>query len=224
MSELESHTYRTAASRRYRPALLTVLGVWGLAITAGCLFSFRFENTPGAMEAAGDAWPSETACRLSADHPTLLMFVHPQCPCSRASLDELAALMAHCQERVAAEVVFFVPPGAPANWARTDLWESAARIPGVVVRADRGGAEQRRFGARVSGEVFLYQTAGTLAFHGGMTAGRGHAGDNPGRSALEALLLDDRLPIRTTPVFGCALDARPNQVLDGAARTERTNR
>src|SRR5262249_23058238 len=147
-----------------------------------------------------DAWPPETACRLSADRPTLVMFVHPQCPCSRASLDELATLITHCQGRVAAEVVFLVPPSASADWAQTDLWESAARIPGVVLRPDRGGAEQRRFVARVSGEVFLYQSDGRLAFHGGITAGRGHAGDNPGRSALEALLVGNRLSGRSTPV------------------------
>jgi hypothetical protein len=198
--------------------------VWGVAIAGGCLSSFRFENTPGAIEFAGNDWPLATACRLSADRPTLIMFVHPQCPCSRASLAELATLITHCEERVAAEVVFFVPPSAPADWAHTDLWESAARIPGVVLRPDRGGAEQRRFAARVSGEVFLYHTDGRLAFHGGLTAGRGHAGDNPGRSALEALLVNGRLPTSTTPVFGCPLESQPGSILDGAARTERTQR
>jgi hypothetical protein len=222
MSELNSLRTQKAPSLRARPAGVAGLCVWGLAVAGGCLFSFHFENTPAAIDAAREVWPQESACRLSPDRPTLVMFVHPRCPCSRASLDELATLMTHCQERVDAEVVFFLPPSASAEWAQTDLWESAARIPGVAVRLDRGGAEQRRFAASVSGEVFVYGTSGRLAFHGGITAGRGHAGDNPGRSALESLLVDDQLSARTTPVFGCALEARRGLAPQGAGQCART--
>jgi hypothetical protein len=72
-----------------------------------------------------------------------------------------------------------------------------------VPRVDVGGTEHRRFGARVSGEVYLFQTDGQLVFHGGITAGRGHAGDNLGRSAVESFLREGVLPPETTPVFGC---------------------
>jgi hypothetical protein len=187
---------------------VAALCVWGLAIAAGCLFSFRFEYTPAGLEAPRVVWPQETACRLSSQRPTLVMFVHPRCPCSRASLNELATLTTNCRDRFDAQVVFFLPQTAGADWAQTDLWDSAARIPGVVLRLDPGGTEQRRFAAGVSGEVFLYRPNGALAFHGGITAGRGHAGDNPGRSALEALLVNDQISTRTTPVFGCDLQAR----------------
>ena len=99
----------------------------------------------------------------------------------RASLTELSLLMNHCQGLVEAQVVFLQPLALPLDWSQTDLWEDAARIPGVTPRQDFDGAEHRLFHACISGEVFLYQPGGELAFHGGITASRGHAGDNQGR-------------------------------------------
>jgi hypothetical protein len=122
-------------------------------------------------------------------------------------LTELGVLMTHCRGRVAGHVLFLQPHSAPEAWVQTDLWDSARRIPGVDVRIDSAGAEQRHFAAQVSGEVFLYQPTGELAFHGGITAGRGHAGDNAGRAALESLLQLQRTTANSTPVFGCDLES-----------------
>jgi hypothetical protein len=135
------------------------------------------------------------------------MFIHPQCPCSRASLNELATLLARCPGEVETQVMFFQPPNASEDWAHTDLWRSAEQIPGVITRLDPGGVEQERFGARASGEAFLYEPDGKLLFHGGITAGRGHAGDNAGRATLEAILLKQHQTEAETPVFGCELQA-----------------
>lgn len=181
-------------------------GTWGLAIGVGLVFALWYEFTPKPTAVAPAAWPVETQCRLAADRPTLLMFVHPRCPCSRSSISELDVLMARCQGRLDARVLFYQPTSSPDDWARTDLWESAARIPGVDPQIDLGGTEHRRFGARVSGEVYVYQPNGELSFHGGITAGRGHAGDNDGRLAIESLVLHGNAAMRVTPAFGCQLD------------------
>jgi hypothetical protein len=83
------------------------------------------------------------------------------------------------------------------------LWETAAAVPGVrVVRDD--GAEAWRFGARVSGQVMVYDHAGRLQFSGGITGARGHEGDNAGRDAIEALLAG-RPHAASAFVFGCLL-------------------
>jgi hypothetical protein len=198
-----------AASAALGGRATTVLAVvlWSLAIAAGTVYGFWYETTPAATDAVPHRWPTDTTCVLSADRPTLLMFVHPRCPCSRASLNELAVLMTRCRGRADVQVLYFKPRSASEDWARTDLWESAARIRGVVPRVDVDGAEHRRFLARVSGEVFLFLPNGELAFHGGITAGRGHAGDNEGRIALESFLLHRRVSAGRTPVFGCELEA-----------------
>ncbi len=53
---------------------------------------------------------------------------------------------------------------------------------------DDDGAEAKRFGAETSGQTLLYDERGTLAFSGGITGSRGHAGDNAGRASLLALI------------------------------------
>ena len=206
---------------------IVVVVIWGLGIAAGSLYSLDYATTPTKTHSVVDHWLVESACTLCAHQPTLVMFVHPRCPCSRASLNELAILMTHCQGRVNVQVLFMKPPSLPADWAKTDLWDSAADIPGVMPRLDLDGAEQRRFAARVSGEVFLYLPDGSLAFHGGITAGRGHYGDNQGRAAIEALLLDRDLQTGSTPVFGCELEppgSSSNDLTPGDTRGENDER
>jgi hypothetical protein len=54
----------------------------------------------------------------------------------------------------------------------------------------------------------LYDARGALLFSGGITGARAHAGDNPGRSALVALLnRQSGTHASTTNVFGCSLFA-----------------
>jgi hypothetical protein len=137
------------------------------------------------------------------------MFAHPQCPCTSASLGELAIVMAHSQDRLNADVFFYLPPGQPSSWVRTDLWQKASAIPGVRVFEDRDSAVAQTFGAFTSGQTLLYDANGRLQFKGGITAYRGHSGDNAGRSSIMALLQNgpsrpDTLPVET-PVLGCSL-------------------
>ena len=133
------------------------------------------------------------------------MFAHPQCPCTRASVEELNRLMARCSGQVAAHVLFLKPAGLPDSWTRTGLWPSVAAIPKVSVQEDADGAEATRFGAETSGFVVLYDPQGKLLFKGGITGGRGHAGDNAGESAVASLLTERTAAIAETPVFGCSL-------------------
>jgi hypothetical protein len=75
----------------------------------------------------------------------------------------------------------------------------------VTVHRDDDAAETRRFQSETSGQTILYAPDGRLLFQGGITQCRGHAGDNPGRSALVALLEHKTFSPVETPVFGCAL-------------------
>jgi hypothetical protein len=195
-----------AAPGRARPLVALLLGVWLVAVGAGMFVVTRYAATPGAAAAAAPAWPEGASIARGRDVPTLLLFLHPKCPCSRASVAELSAVVAKCPAKVAARVVFWGPPGAGADWFHTDLWDDAAALPGVDVVVDPGGVETRRFGAATSGQVLLYDTSGRLVFRGGITAGRGHAGDNAGRDGVVAFLNHGTVPAEETPVFGCSFD------------------
>ena len=134
------------------------------------------------------------------------MFAHPRCPCTRASLEELNHLLSQCQGKISPHVVFFEPETQPSDWLDTSLVKSAKAIPGLMVETDRAGAAAKLFGAETSGYVVLYGPDHQLLFHGGITASRGHAGDNAGVSSILSLLANNReTPTRQTHVFGCRL-------------------
>lgn len=192
-----------------RIAKVAILGSsWLVAVGFGLWVLFDYQMTPGAVSALPQHWPAGTTLPRNPEKPTLVMFVHPHCACSRASLHELQVLVTHCGKQVLPIVVFTTPAGFPSDWMKTDLWETASSTPGVTCFADADGRETGLFRAQVSGETLLYDSAGQLLFHGGLTASRGHEGDNAGREAIESFLTGDAAALRETPVFGCRLQNR----------------
>ena len=196
---------------RLRP--VAVVTVWAVACVGGLAGLAGYQSSPGPAAPRRD-WPAETSLRLAAsatDAPdTLLLVLHPRCPCSRATVDNLAVLLAHCPPgRVATTVLMVRPAGVAPGWERTGLWSAAAAIPGVTVLTDDGGVEAARFGAVTSGQALLFSPAGRLLFRGGITPGRGHAGDSGGMDAIAALARGEPAAVVDTPVFGCPVVAGP---------------
>ena len=179
--------------------------VWVVAIAFGLRTLLRYESTPGRVGVVGANWPATSSIPHPGPNPTLVMLAHPRCPCTRASIGELAQIMADTQGKLNAYVLFATPSDAGTEWDETDLRRSAAAIPGVTVFTDADGNEARRFGAETSGHTLLFDKAGTLLFSGGITASRGHAGRNDGESAIIAAVNGKRSARAQTPVFGCSL-------------------
>jgi hypothetical protein len=133
------------------------------------------------------------------------MFAHPDCPCTKASLEELDGLMARLPKKLTAYILFSKPNAPPVQVESSGLWKRASRIPGVSVQFDRFGVETAKFAGNVSGQTMLYDPKGRLVFSGGLTATRGHQGANAGVDSI--LLAVTGKPSATTrsPVFGCSL-------------------
>lgn len=178
---------------------------WALVVSVGLHSVWSYESLPGEAAAAPAAWPAGTAIAPAAGRATLVMLVHPHCPCSRASVEQLNRIMARVPGLLTAHVLFLQPSGVPEGWEKTNLWESIARVPGVLARVDRDGREAQRFGASTSGQVVLYDAGGRLLFSGGITPSRGHDGDNAGADAVVALVNGTTPGVRESPVFGCSL-------------------
>jgi hypothetical protein len=184
--------------------------LWLLAVVSALAALGVQANRAGSPGAPPARWPAESALAPAPDRPTLVLFAHPRCPCTRATLGELDLLLAQSGGRLRTHVLFIQPPGTPDDWVQTDLWHTASQLSGVTVHRDRDGVEARRFHCETSGQVLLYDRGGRLAFQGGITISRGHAGDNPGRNALLTLLDPSSLGTVKTPVFGCPqLVAKP---------------
>jgi hypothetical protein len=184
-------------------AILVV--IWCACAGVGLWAMLRYELTPAATATVTQQWPSETTLVHDSTRPTLILFLHPQCPCSRATLRELSLLEADCGARFAAQIVFVRPEEAGESWETTDLFRLAEQIPSAVVSSDVGGALASRFGATTSGQALLFSPHGRLMFQGGITPSRGHEGDNAGRTALTALINTGQATCTQTAVFGCSL-------------------
>jgi hypothetical protein len=124
---------------------------------------------------------------------------------TRATIDELDRMMGRLHNQATAAVVFVRPHEFSEGWEQTDLWRAAARIPGVTVLSDPDDLEASRFGAQASGQVLLYSAAGDLLFSGGITASRGHSGDNLGHSTIVSLVTTGTSSVTRTSVYGCSL-------------------
>jgi hypothetical protein len=201
---------------RRRVSLLVkiVAALWLSAVVGAMAIVVHFTTTPGAGGQAPPRWPIRSRIARDVDRPTLLLFAHPHCPCSRTSLGELDVLMARCEGKVRVHVLFIRPRGVAEDWTQTDLWRSALAIPGVEVQEDPLGAEARLFKAETSGQTLLYDRAGNLLFQGGITMARGHSGDNPGRSSLVSLLAGEVSDEVRTAIYGCPLFDRDCQKPD----------
>ncbi len=201
--------------RKQNRLLIIVIGaVWLCAVGVGLGIMLNYETTPGIAATPPKQWPAGSRIRNDPRLPTLVVLAHPHCPCTRATLGELNRLMARLQGRLAAYVLFLKPKASSEDWEKTDLWRTAAAIPGVTVLGDEDGVEAARFDAGVSGHTMLYDANGKLLFSGGITASRGHSGDNAGRSAIISLVTTGVAERKQTPVFGCALHDPNAKVLE----------
>ncbi|HEX4145726.1 MAG TPA: hypothetical protein VHY91_19630 [Pirellulales bacterium] len=195
---------------RFSLALTTAL--WLAVVIGGAIVLNLHATTPGQQSDQITRWPTASRVTRSDNAATLLVFVHPYCPCARTTLDELAAIMTTCRGRVEAQVLFVTADGENPNWEENELWQAARAIPGVRAVVDSGAIEAVAFGARTSGLTLLFDERGECLFSGGITAARGHAGDNVGRQAIVSCLANQRPETSRAPTFGCALFASESTV------------
>ena len=197
-------TANTRNPRRSSKLLVLIL-VWAGLVAGGFGFLDWYSNAPGAAGDPPGHWPLDTKIQPDGKRPTLLMFIHPRCPCTQASLEELAKILTHSKDMATVYAVFVRPSGVPVGWERDANWQRAAAIPEVKMIVDENGTEACLFGATTSGQVDLYDARGRLCFSGGITGARNHAGDNKGADAVYEWLRWGESTCNETFVFGCPL-------------------
>ena len=189
--------------------VIVLIAFWTIAIGCGFHALMVYKGRAGSAGALPAVWPGNDLITPSPDKPQLVMFAHPRCPCTRASLGELALLVAQAQGRFDAVVLF----SGPADETETEAWSNTATIdfaralPGVCTVLDKDGEVAKRFGAKTSGHTVVYAPNGKLLFSGGITGSRGHLGENGGFDSVLQLVNGGDMPRRriTAKVFGCGL-------------------
>lgn len=181
--------------------------LWLTGIGGGYKAMWEFQRKAGERAVAPAVWPATSALTPAKDGPTLVVFAHPRCPCTRASITELREILGSRAGRIAKTYVLVLKPHEfPDGWEKTITWREASSIPGVTVISDIDGVEAARLGARTSGQTLLYDRSGKLLFSGGITALRGEAGDNMGVRRIRALLSGAPVDHNSSKVFGCAIE------------------
>jgi hypothetical protein len=204
MNDVGRHTIAKTRPARLRwKLILPGIGIWLVTVIAGMGILANYANLAGPT---GNA-PNRIADFVTGTpgHFQLLMFVHPRCPCTVASVNELARIMSRCSTMCEAVVYFIRPESVSDEWVHGTTWGAVAKIPGVRAVIDYKGVAAARYGSKTSGDVLLYDSSGKLRFHGGITGARGHEGDNAGESAVISLVLWGSSNVDNSPVFGCGL-------------------
>jgi hypothetical protein len=206
MKTIESAGSSAPHPRSKAMILAALITLWAGAALGGFWWLLDYEMTPGPRTTAPAEWPEHSAIERVPGTPTVVMFAHPLCPCSRASVQELGELLRR-SAGIEAHLLLLRPDEVGPEWD-DGLLTAAKSIPGLRVEKDKNGDEARRFGARTSGHVVIYGPDGRLRFSGGITGARGHVGDNASLDrAVGALEARDSVPA-SGPVFGCCLEGR----------------
>lgn len=188
----------------FKKILLTAgIGLWLAGAAWGMKWMADYSFTPGTAGQPAAEWPDAEG-KLPTGHFTVVVGLHPECPCSRATLAELDSILLEGGDAIRAILIFSdIVPEQPAK--DSALYRQAAALPRTRLVCDATGAALQRFAFETSGETRLYRPDGRLVFRGGITGSRGHVGDNPGRSALLAAWRAGKsAPLApATPVFGC---------------------
>lgn len=186
----------------FKSLLLTVWLIGAAGLTTSLL---QYQAQPSSRGNPPSRWPEKYSEQLEQGRDTLLVFVHPGCPCTTATLKVLEReLSAMTTNKVQLRIVFFRPDHLEDIWAHTKLWKLASRLPGAELQIDAGGQFSTAFGIETSGHVLLYSQTGDLKFSGGITYGRGHEGSNDSSRQLRESILH-KTEETQLDVFGCSL-------------------
>ncbi len=188
--------------RSARMALL--FGLWLTLLFFGTFVSLNYEKTPARVaQAANPIAPNSSTLPDTAKEFQLLMFAHPQCGCTKASLAELARFLS--RNNNISTRVYFIVPHSYESWKDSETVKSASRIPGVEVTVDYDGVIAKSYQAAASGECFLLDRKSSVLFHGGITGSRGHEGGNAGLDQISAIVRSNSRLTANNAVYGCAL-------------------
>lgn len=179
-------------------------GVWIALAGGGMYFGWRHDATPGVAAKATD-WPAGATFARDERRPTIVMFVHPACPCTKASLSELRTVLLQKPDSAKFVAVIVGADGLEREMSSGPNVALARSIEGSVLIFDQEARETARFGAATSGQTYAFSSDGALLFRGGLTSSRGHLGPSQGLESLENILINGRVTWNKTPVYGCAL-------------------
>ena len=136
----------------------------------------------------------------------VVMALHPKCPCTRNTLVELQQLLTIDPFSTRCTFLLALPQGEAISWMDTGTARLAKSLPNSQMLVDIDATRSRQLGLRNSGAMLVVQSDRTVAFCGGITAGRSCVAANPGSETVAKLFRHESVVSITTPTFGCPLN------------------
>ncbi|WP_166831099.1 RedB [Thalassoroseus pseudoceratinae] len=140
--------------------------------------------------------------------PTIVLFYHPKCPCTFATVRSLERLSMRFHNEPQIHAVAYCPENKTDVWIESRTTSSLRSLPGSRVHIDREGRMCQQFGVTTSGHILVYDSDGHLTFSGGTTSSRGHEGDCAASQELVRIVNSETTAIDVctkSPVFGCSI-------------------
>ncbi len=189
------------------------VAVWLGSLAASAAAFERYARTPGSVGVSAPAVDAEEAGK----EWRVTMYAHPKCPCTRASLAELARVAEAVGAGVSVEyvVVMYRPRSEEDGWVRGRSWDLASQIADARIVVDPDGLMATRAGAMTSGHVVVRNRAGAVVYAGGVTNGRGETGASAAGDAIVDVLRGGESALSVGPVFGCAITGREAMAGEG---------
>lgn len=184
--------------------LILVVVIWTVSVGIGFVWMTDYSTRPGIPADVSVKLPPNIFSESEYKMPKLVLFIHPQCPCTAATFTELEKIVASTQGLAKIKVIFYRPNDKPVEWIETAYWRRSKNIPDVEI-SSMTEEEIEKFGVITSGQTLLYDAEGNLLFSGGITSARATEGDNTGRQIVETYLHKGKILSEETPVFGCSL-------------------
>ena len=201
---------------------LMAVGAWGVLLAGSFAVVHAYMARPGPVATVVAArWPAQTELGQPGGVAQLLVFLHPRCPCTDATLTNLSTVVrAESKSGAPAEITVVISGPAASGGCPPQLQRTLDAMGHVKVRIDADGRMARDFGAATSGHVVWSDGQGRVGFSGGITPGRGHVGPCESLALLAAAMKShgSDKPVEATAVYGCSIfdiDVRGQRAVAG---------
>lgn len=165
---------------------------WALGVGGSLAVAMRYETTAGA---AGSPQ------RLVSHGREVVMVVHPECPCTGASVRALRKLLESASVPVKARLRIVAYGSSRGDIAKEKYAMALPNAEAAWISAEEA---KTKYGALTSGHVVAFLN-GNPVFHGGLTSGRGVESVSESQLRLRDFLAGKAVDA-VRPVFGCALN------------------
>ncbi len=190
-----------------------VVVIWITAMFGGAVVVARYGLGEGAKDRVLTCLPEDLRETSASDVQHLFVFLHPRCPCSRATVQEFLSIVDRIDDRCDCTAYLVCPGDTGREFAEGKILEALRTSKKINIVYDLGGDSAKRMGVRTSGHTFLFSASGNLLFEGGITGARGQIGENGGKHGLSDKLASPGKTLFRWPVYGCPTQS-PDQMPD----------